>query len=103
MMTLVTGATGFLGPHLVWEAAARGPVLAVDRRPPDETVRAFLARDAARAERVTWATADVTDFQALAAVTDGQPITHVIAAAAITPDAAMEAAGMRATIAVNAL
>jgi nucleoside-diphosphate-sugar epimerase len=103
MTTFVTGATGFLGPHLVWEAAAHGPVLAVDRRPPDETVRAFLARDAARAERVTWATADVTDYDALAAVTHGQTITYVIAAAAITPDAAKEAAGLRDTIAVNIL
>ncbi len=103
MATLVTGATGFLGPHLVWEAAAHGPVVAVDRRPPDATVRAFLARDAARADRVTWATADVTDYDALTAVAQGQSITHVIAAAAITPDAAMEDAGMRATIAVNVL
>jgi UDP-glucose 4-epimerase len=103
MATLVTGATGFLGPHLVWEAAARGPVVAVDRRAPDETVRAFLARDAARAERVTWATADVTDYHALAAAAEGHVITHVIAAAAITPDAAREAAGMRDTIAVNVL
>jgi nucleoside-diphosphate-sugar epimerase len=103
MVTLVTGASGFLGPHLVWEGAAHGPVLAVDRRPPDETVRAFLARDSARADRVTWATVDVTNYDGLAAIAAGQPITHVIAAAALTPDAAAENAGMRATIAVNVL
>src|SRR5947209_2573563 len=34
--TFVTGATGFLGPHLVWEAAAHGPVVAVDRRAPND-------------------------------------------------------------------
>jgi len=101
--TLVTGATGFLGPHLVWEAAATGPVLAVDRREPDADVRAFLDRDPSRARRVTWATADVTDYDALVHVTRDHPITQVIHAAAITPDAAMEDAGMRQTIAVNVL
>ncbi len=101
--TLVTGATGFLGPHLVWEAAARRPVVAVDRRLPDETVRAFLARDPERAERVTWVQADVTDYGALFHAASGHAITFVIHAAAITPDAAMEAAGMRQTIGVNVL
>lgn len=101
--TLITGATGFLGPHLVWEAAAKGAVIAVDRRAPDETVRAFLARDPARAARVTWREADVTDYAALARTTDGEAITHCIHAAAVTPDAATEAAGMRQTIAVNVL
>lgn len=101
--TLVTGATGFLGPHLVWEAAARRPVVAVDRRAPDETVRAFLTRDAARAARVTWAQADVTDYASLLQAASGNAITHVIHAAAITPNAAMEAAGMRETIGVNVL
>lgn len=101
--TLVTGATGFLGPHLVWEAAASGQVVAVDRREPDATVRAFLDRDPLRASRVTWATADVTDYDALAQVTQDHAITHVIHAAAITPNAAMEDAGMRQTIAVNVL
>jgi UDP-glucose 4-epimerase len=103
MATLVTGATGFLGPHLVWKAAAHGPVVAVDRRAPDETVRAFLARDPMRAARVMWREADVTDYPSLANTTAGQQIKHVIHAAAITPDAAMEAAGMRQTIAVNVL
>jgi len=101
--TLVTGATGFLGPHLVWEAAARRPVVAVDRRMPDETVRAFLARDPERADRVTWVQADVTDYGALFHAVSGHAISHVIHAAAITPNAAMEAAGMRETIGVNVL
>lgn len=101
--TLVTGATGFLGPHLVWEAAAHGPVVAVDRRAPDETVRAFIARDPERAGRVAWVEADVTDYDALAATVEDQRITHIIHAAAITPNAAVEAAGMRQTIAVNVL
>jgi nucleoside-diphosphate-sugar epimerase len=103
MATLVTGATGFLGPHLVWEAATHGAVLAVDRRAPDETVRAFLGRDAARAARVTWAIADVTDYASLAAVVQDEQVTHVIAAAAITPDTRAEAVEMRETIAVNVL
>ena len=101
--TLVTGATGFLGPHLVWEAAGRGTVVAVDRHAPDETVRAFLARDAERQARVTWMQADVTDYDALFHAASGQAITHVIHAAALTPNAAAEAAGMRATIGVNVL
>jgi nucleoside-diphosphate-sugar epimerase len=101
--TFVTGATGFLGPHLVWEAAAHGAVVAVDRRPPDETVRAFLGRDAERAGRVIWTQADVTDYAMLAETARGHTITHMIHAAAITPNAAMEAAGMRETIAVNVL
>ncbi|MHB8644977.1 MAG: NAD-dependent epimerase/dehydratase family protein [Thermomicrobiales bacterium] len=101
--TFITGATGFLGPHLVWEAAAHGPVIATDRRPPDETVRAFLARDAERAGRVAWMQADVTDDESLARAARGHAITHVIHAAAITPNAAMEAAGMRQTIGVNVL
>jgi len=102
-VTLVTGATGFLGPHLVWEAAARKPVVAVDRRTPDETVRAFLARDAERASRVTWVQADVTDYGSFFHAMSGHAISHVIHAAAITPNAAMEAAGMRETIGVNVL
>src|SRR4051812_35110961 len=101
--TFVTGATGFLGPHLVWEAAAHGPVVAVDRRPPDETVRAFLARDAVRAEHVTWSQADVTDYAALAEAAQGHAITHMIHAAAVTPNVPMEEARMRDTIAVNVL
>ncbi len=101
--TFVTGATGFLGPHLVWEAAARRPVVAVDRYMPDETVRAFLARDAERAGRVTWVRADVTDYGALLHAVSGHAITHLIHAAAITPNAAMEAVGMRETIGVNVL
>lgn len=101
--TLVTGATGFLGPHLVWEAAAHGDVIAMDRREPDATVRAFLDRDPRRAARVRWTTADIVNYDALIMATAGQMITHVIQAAAITPDAAMEAAGMRQTIAVNVL
>jgi nucleoside-diphosphate-sugar epimerase len=101
--TLVTGATGFLGPHLVWEAAARRPVVAVDRRAPDETVRAFLARDMERAGRVTWVQADVTDYGALFHAVSRHAISHIIHAAAITPNAAMEAAGMRETIGVNVL
>jgi len=101
--TLVTGATGFLGPHLVWEAAARRPVVAVDRRAPDETVRAFLARDPERAGRVTWVEADVTDYGALFRAASGATITHLIHAAALTPNAAAEAAGMRETIGVNVL
>lgn len=101
--TLVTGATGFLGPHLVWEAAARRPVVAVDRRMPDETVRAFLDRDPERADRVTWVQADVTDYGALFHAVSGHAITRFVHAAAITPNAAMEAAGMRETIGVNVL
>jgi len=101
--TLVTGATGFLGPHIVWEAAPRRPVVAVDRRMPDETVRAFLARDPERADRVTWVQADVTDYGALFHAVSGHAISHVIHAAAITPNTAMEAAGMRETIGVNVL
>jgi len=102
-VTLVTGATGFLGPHLVWEAAAHKSVVAVDRRTPDETVRAFLARDAERASRVTWVQADVTDYRSFFHAMSGHAISHVIHAAAITPNAAMEAAGMRETIGVNVL
>lgn len=101
--TLVTGATGFLGPHLVWEAAARQPVVAVDRREPDETVRAFLARDAERAGRVTWMQADVTDYASLFQAASGHAITRIAHAAAVTPNAAAEAAGMRETIGVNVL
>lgn len=102
-VTLVTGATGFLGPHLVWEEAARRPVVAVDRRAPDETVRTFLARDPERADRVTWVQADVTDYGSFFHAVSGNAITHVIHAAAITPNAAMEAAGMRETVGVNVL
>jgi len=101
--TLVTGATGFLGPHLVWEAAARRPVVAVDRRMPDETVRAFLDRDPERADRVTWVQADVTDYGSFFHAVSGHAITRFVHAAAITPNAAMEAAGMRETIGVNVL
>ncbi len=101
--TLVTGATGFLGPHLVWEAAGRRPVVAVDRRAPDATVRAILDRDPDRAGRVTWMQADVTDYGSLFHAASGHAITHVIHAAAVTPNAAAEAAGMRQTIGVNVL
>jgi len=101
--TFVTGATGFLGPHLVWEAAARRSVVAVDRRVPDATVRAFLDRDPERAGRVTWVAADVTDYGALFRAASGHAITHLIHAAALTPNAAVEAAGMRETIGVNVL
>ncbi len=100
--TFITGATGFLGPHLVW-AAAYGPVIATDRRAPDDTVRAFLGRDVARSARVTWLEANVTDYTSLVNAADERRITHLIHAAAITPHAAMEAMGMRETIGVNVL
>ncbi len=103
MTTLITGATGFLGPHVVWEAAAHGAVVAADLAPPEQTVRAFLARDQSRAVRVTWVTADVTDYNDLCDAARGHRITHLIHAAAVTPDTTAEAVGMRETIAINVL
>ena len=111
MTVLVTGGTGFIGPHVVHELRARGlPVRA-------------LVRDPSRASRlVAWgaelATGDVTDSASLAAAcADVDAVVHLVAIIRGRPQdfervmaqgtrnvvAAAEAAGARRFVLASAL
>ncbi|HZD86396.1 MAG TPA: NAD(P)H-binding protein, partial [Gaiellaceae bacterium] len=110
-MILVTGATGFIGPHVVHELRAQ-----------ELPVRA-LVRDPARASRLTaWgaelATGDVTDPASLAAACAGaDAVVHLVAIIRGRPQdfervmaegtrnvvAAAQAAGVRRFVLASAL
>ena len=100
MRIAVTGATGFIGTHLVKELAASGhDVVGVDLRPPDEATAAYLGPDG---DRVRFATADLAVRGHLEDAAPG-PFDGVVHAAVVTSTAEVEAADPERVVSVNLL
>ena len=84
MKLLVTGASGFVGIHLVREIAARGlnVVAGTFERPSEEA----LARIEGVEARVTWAELDVRDKEVVETVLRDHDVDAILHAAAVTSD-----------------
>lgn len=89
MNLLVTGALGFVGVNLVRSLATQPGihVTAADLHAPDPVTTRFLAPVA---DRVTLARLDVTDRVAVHTLVAAAQTTHIVHAAAITPDRVQE-------------
>src|SRR5512133_2213505 len=80
-MILVTGATGILGSHLLYELTTMGrPVRALyrDERATEKTRKIFsfyLEESDSLFRRIEWVQADINDFYQLGSVLDG--VSHV--------------------------
>ena len=99
MTTLVTGAHGFVGSHIVDQLTRQGQtVIALDQEPLSILVRRFLG---ARAAQVTWVQADIRRRDELVAVARRYGVTDVVHAAALTPTPHMAEHQRRTIIAVN--
>lgn len=97
MTTLVTGACGFVGAHVVEELArgGLGPVIATDRDPPTpELVAAW-------GDGITFRPLDVTDATAVVGMLAEVRPRHVVHAAARTPDLDEERGSPARVVAVN--
>ncbi|MGF9693973.1 NAD(P)-dependent oxidoreductase [Rhizobium sp. 0TCS1.26] len=93
--TLVTGSSGFIGSAICEALAARGvAVVGFDRAPP------FFA-SAARAQGMRFVAGELHDAAALAQLFAEYPVTHIVHAAAVTPDEAMERTAPEIVIDVN--
>ncbi len=85
-MELVTGATGIVGTHLLFELAQRGEVVAIYREGTDRTIvekvfRHYSSDASSLLARIHWREADITDMDALSEAMTG--ITHVYHTAAV--------------------
>jgi nucleoside-diphosphate-sugar epimerase len=86
MQILVTGGLGFVGINLVRDLAVAFPeavLIAADRLMVDESIRHFFAP---MQDRVQIELLDIRDRQALDALVNKTRATHIIHAAAVTPD-----------------
>lgn len=90
-MDLVTGATGIVGTHLLFELAQRGEVRAIYRKGTDRDIVAKVFRhyspDAASLlARVQWKEADITDMDALSEAMAGiARVYHTAAVVSFDP------------------
>jgi nucleoside-diphosphate-sugar epimerase len=101
MRVFVTGGAGFFGANLVHCLARSGKVeevVCADLGLPDEMAARYLAPVADRVQAVRL---DVTDRTAFIRLVAGHRITHLIHAAAITPDDAEEKAQPDAVVDIN--
>jgi UDP-glucose 4-epimerase len=92
---LVTGASGFVGSALCEEMVRRGVgVIAADRSSPP-------FRHADWAKSVTFVELDICDREAIVAILRHYGVTHIVHAAAITPDLDRECHDADSVIDVN--
>lgn len=79
--TLITGATGFVGSHLIRRYLAAGlPVSALKRPDSDTSLLADVA------DQITWLDGDVTDIPSLeAAIQPGMDVIHAAAVVSFSP------------------
>jgi nucleoside-diphosphate-sugar epimerase len=101
MRVMITGGAGFFGANLVRCLAASAgaeEVVCADLALPDEGMARYLAPVA---ERVRAVQLDVTDRAAFVRLVSDLSITHLVHAAAITPDDVQERAQPDAVVDIN--
>ncbi|HEU0114283.1 MAG TPA: SDR family NAD(P)-dependent oxidoreductase, partial [Thermomicrobiales bacterium] len=102
MRVLITGATGFVGAHATAAFAGAGhDVVALHHGPRDERLIAAIARN--DSTNVRFVRADVRDFTAVDRIVRDAAPTHVVHAAAITPNPAQETGEPGRVVATNEL
>ncbi|GAC1338722.1 MAG: NAD(P)-dependent oxidoreductase [Acetobacteraceae bacterium] len=96
MTVLVTGATGFVGLNIVRALLERGQevVMFAPALPPEVAALDWV-------ERARFVAGDVRSDADVAAAFAAAPITHLVHAAALTPDSDTEARDPAAIVAVN--
>lgn len=101
MKILITGGLGFVGLHLARLCAEKGAqVVAADVLEPTDAVRAFLAPVATQVR--LWPL-DVRQRDILETLVRDEAISHILHAAALTPDHTTEQARMDQVLDVNLL
>lgn len=101
MKILVTGGLGFVGLNLVRDLAQmlpEGEVIAADLMTPDDQTARFLSPVAGR---VQMARLDVRDRLAFLELVESRQITHIVHAAAVTPDLEQERSQTAFVVDVN--
>lgn len=100
MITLVTGATGFVGSNIVRSLALKGhEIVALDIAPPTELVKRYLGE---WSHLITWVEGDITDVSKLNSILGPFRLTKIIHAAAMTPSLeSMERDGSETMLNIN--